>query len=75
MAQDPAMALVDIQWILGHVNLSTTQIYLTPVAEDAIAAARAHHARAASPQTGDPVEQAAGGYRAESLDVLFGRNV
>ena len=38
MARDPEMPLADIQWILGHARLSTTQLYLTPVPDDVIAA-------------------------------------
>ena len=37
MARDPEMPLADIQWILGHARLSTTQLYLTPVPDDVIA--------------------------------------
>jgi hypothetical protein len=29
MANDPGMSLVDVQWVLGHAHLSTTEIYLT----------------------------------------------
>jgi integrase len=29
MARDPAMPLTDVQWVLGHAHLSTTQLYLT----------------------------------------------
>ena len=29
MAQDPAMPLTDVQYVLGHAQLTTTQIYLT----------------------------------------------
>ncbi len=28
MARDPAMPLGDVQWVLGHAQLTTTQIYL-----------------------------------------------
>ena len=29
MARDPLVPLTDVQWVLGHAQLSTTQIYLT----------------------------------------------
>jgi hypothetical protein len=29
MARDPQMPLTDVQWVLGHAHLSTTQLYLT----------------------------------------------
>ncbi|MGH3528397.1 MAG: tyrosine-type recombinase/integrase, partial [Pseudonocardiaceae bacterium] len=28
MARDPEMPLTDVQWVLGHAHLSTTQRYL-----------------------------------------------
>jgi site-specific recombinase XerC len=42
MARDPAMPLTDVQWVLGHAHLSTTQLYLTPVASEVIAGVLAH---------------------------------
>ena len=30
MAEDPALPLTDVQCVLGHAQLTTTQIYLTP---------------------------------------------
>ena len=50
MARDPEMPLADIQWILGHARLSTTQLYLTPVPDDVIASVIAFHARRAPPR-------------------------
>ena len=44
MARDPAMPLTDVQYVLGHVQLTTTQIYLTPRKEDVIERMLAHHA-------------------------------
>jgi integrase len=69
MARDPQMPLTDVQWVLGHAHLSTTQRYLNPVTEDVIATVLAFHAR----QRGSdlPVPPAAG-YRSESLRILFG---
>jgi len=72
MARDPAMPLTDVQYVLGHVQLTTTQIYLTPRKEDVIERVLAHHAE----QTRRATEQhtpAAAGYRPETLDVLFAR--
>jgi site-specific recombinase XerD len=71
MARDPAMPLVDIQWIFGHARLSTTQAYLNPVPEDVIASVTAFHARRARPAPPQPPETGAG-YREETLQVLSG---
>ena len=48
MARDPEMPLTDIQWIMGHARLSTTQIYLTPTRGRDRSAVTAFHARRAS---------------------------
>lgn len=71
MARDPQMPLTDVQWVLGHAHLSTTQRYLNPVTEDVIAAVLAFHARG---REGDPAAPPAPGYRAESLQTLFGED-
>ena len=63
------MPLTDVQWVLGHAHLSTTQRYLNPVTEDVIAGVLAFHARQ---RDRDPAAPAAAGYRAESLQILFG---
>src|SRR5215467_6971599 len=70
LARDPAVPITDVQWILGHQSLSTTQVYVTPTAEDVVASALAHHRRAGPPGPPPP----AAGYRPESLDVLFGKD-
>ena len=70
MARDPGMPLTDIQWVLGHAHLSTTQQYLTPLTQDVIASVLAFHDRRREPGSG--VSPAAAGYRAESLKNLFG---
>jgi integrase len=75
MARDPDMPLTDVQWVLGHVHLSTTQIYLSAPAEEVIASIIAHHARRSgrtSPQPGG--SQVPLRYRPESLDILFRRD-
>ena len=72
MAEDPALPLTDVQLVLGHAQLSTTQIYLTPRKEDVIRRLLAHHAeqtRRAAERVAPPT---APGYRPESLEVLFG---
>jgi site-specific recombinase XerD len=73
MAEDATLPLTDVQLVLGHASLTTTQIYLTPRKEEVIRRVLAHH--------GEQVRQAqqrarpapAPGYRPETLDVLFGR--
>jgi integrase len=78
MARDPLVPLTDVQWVLGHAHLSTTQIYLTPMPGDVIAGMLAHHRRCEQPGEArhvDPDSEAAGsaasGYRRDSLNVLF----
>ena len=73
MARDPAMPLTDVQYVLGHVQLTTTQIYLTPRKEDVIERVLAHHAEQTRRATEQHTPAAAAGYRPETLDVLFAR--
>jgi len=44
MAEDPELPLTDVQYVLGHAQLTTTQLYLTPRQEDLIRRILAHHA-------------------------------
>lgn len=69
MARDPQMPLTDVQWVLGHAHLSTTQRYLNPVTEDVISEVLVFHARQ---REHDPAAAPAAGYRAGSLRILFG---
>jgi integrase len=69
MAQDPQLPLTDVQWVLGHAQLTTTQIYVSPLPEDVIASVLAHHRRRLDPQPLPPAST----YHAESLEVIFGR--
>ena len=71
MAEDPALPLTDVQLVLGHAQLTTTQIYLTPRQEDVIRRVLAHHAGQAR-QAANAAPVPAPGYRPETLDVLFG---
>jgi len=68
MARDPMLPLTGVQWVLGHAQLSTTQIYLTPMPADVITAVLSHHRRS---ETAAGLSPAAGEYRSDSLRVLF----
>jgi len=72
MARDPGMPLTDVQWVLGHAQLTTTQLYLTVPDEEVIASVLAHHSRL---PRGRAAEQAAPAarYRPESMSILFGQ--
>jgi site-specific recombinase XerD len=72
MAEDPALPLTDVQLVLGHAQLSTTQIYLTPRKQDVIRRLLTHHAEQAQRARQRVAAAPAPGYRPESLDVLFG---
>ncbi|MFI5828557.1 tyrosine-type recombinase/integrase [Streptomyces sp. NPDC051578] len=70
MARDPKLALTDVQWVLGHAHLTTTQIYLPAGRDELVEAVREHHVRqerlARLPAVPAP------GYRTQSLNDLFG---
>lgn len=72
MTRDGQLSLTDVQWVLGHVHLTTTQIYLTPTRDEVIEGVLAHHARQSRVQKAPP-PQPAPGYDPQSLSVLFGR--
>jgi integrase len=75
MARDPAMPLTDVQWVLGHARLGTTQKYVTPLPGEVIASVAAFHARRSGPQAvadGNGRDVLSSGYRPDSLKVLFG---
>jgi integrase len=72
MAEDPALPLTDVQLVLGHAQLATTQIYLAPRKEDVIRRVLAHHAGQARHEAARARPAPAPGYRPETLDVLFG---
>jgi len=72
MAEDPALPLTDVQLVLGHALLTTTQIYLTPRKEEVIRRVLAHHAEQTRQATQRARPAAAPGYRPETLEVLFG---
>lgn len=70
MIDDPNLSLSDVQWILGHKHITTTQIYLEPRPEEVIARVRAHHAAAAAARPAPA--PAAAGYRPEVMEALLG---
>jgi len=70
MAEDPALPLTDVQHVLGHAQLTTTQIYLTPRKEEVISLLT-HHAEQVRQASGQP----GAGQRVSArptLNVLFG---
>ena len=73
MAEDPALPLTDVQFVLGHAQLTTTQLYLTPRKEDVIRRVLAHHAEQTRQATERRPVAAAPGYRTDTLEVLFGK--
>ncbi|MFJ3798498.1 tyrosine-type recombinase/integrase [Streptomyces sp. NPDC090088] len=74
LAQDPKMPLTDIQWVLAHAHLTTTQLYLPAGKDEVIEHVRAHHARQARLRE-QPPPQPAPGYNPDSLNNLFGMSL
>jgi site-specific recombinase XerD len=67
MLADPAFTLVDVQTILRHASVATTQIYTQPRLEDLVHKVLEHYARpAVPPATLDP------GYVASEVHELLG---
>jgi site-specific recombinase XerD len=67
MLADPGFTLVDVQTILRHASVTTTQIYTQPRLEDLIAKVLEHYARPAAPPPAlDP------GYDAAAVQELLG---
>jgi hypothetical protein len=65
------LEITDVQWVLGHAHLTTTQIYTQAAGKDVIAGVLAHYRRQAGKSGQAPPPPAA--YRPESLDELFGK--
>ena len=72
MAEDPCLPLTDVQHVLGHAQLTTTQIYTSPRQEDVIRRLLAHHAGQTRQAAARASAPPAPGYRPETLAVLFG---
>lgn len=75
MARDPQLTLSDVQLVMGHAHLSTTEIYLTPNSDEVIAGVLAHHARTVEQRDKPAPSPPAPGYDPQTLSVLFGRNL
>src|SRR6266511_2639573 len=73
MAEDPTLPLTDVQLVLGHAQLTTTQLYLTPRKEDVVRRVLAHHAEQTRRAAARARPAPAPGYRPETLEVLFGK--
>jgi len=72
MSRDPGLSLLDVQTILGHAHLSTTQIYLAE--DDAEVVTRVCQHLADREKAKDaPPPPVADGYDDEDLEILFGR--
>jgi hypothetical protein len=64
------LKITDVQWVLGHAHITTTEIYTAPTAEEVVPQVLAHHARQSAQAALPPA--AAPGYRPEVLQTLFG---
>jgi len=74
MVRDDALSLRDIQTILGHAHLATTQIYLEDDDTEVFRRVRQHLASREEAAHEAPLP-VAGGYDAADLAVLFGGTV
>jgi integrase len=71
MLRDPDLTLADVQWVLGHAHITTTQIYTAPAPDEVISHVLAHHDRQRTRAASLPAPPAPG-YRPEILATLFG---
>ena len=70
MIADAHLTLADVQWVLGHAHITTTEIYTAPTVEEVVPQVLAHHSRQAARAALPPAP--APGYRPEVLQTLFG---
>lgn len=74
MAEDPNLPLTDVQFVLGHALLTTTQIYLTPRKQEVIRRVLEHHEQQTRQAERRAAPGPAPGYAPETLQILFGRS-
>jgi len=73
MAQDPKVSITDIQAVLGHVHLSTTEAYLKPRNDEVIERVNRHlSSRASDILAAGGVPASPSRYSAEDMNDLFG---
>ncbi|HNV10445.1 MAG TPA: tyrosine-type recombinase/integrase, partial [Propionibacteriaceae bacterium] len=72
MIDDPHLSLTDVQWVLGHAHLTTTQLYLRARPDEVIAKVLEHHRTRAERPPAPLVPPGADGYPADVLEVLLG---
>jgi hypothetical protein len=66
MSADPGLTLPEIQTVMRHAQLSTTQRYMTPRLDELIGKLQAHYQRPAPPLV------PASGYDPDDLATVFG---
>jgi hypothetical protein len=73
MIDDPGLEITDIQWILGHAHLSTTETYTAPDQDEVIGRVLLHHRAGRKQPATPPAPPGPGeGYRPEVLQALLG---
>jgi integrase len=72
MARDRNLSLRDVQVLLGHANLTTTQIYLEDDDQTVIKRVQQHHAERNERAAQQTQSFASPEYAAGDLSVLFG---
>ncbi|MEV4237060.1 site-specific integrase [Nocardia sp. NPDC049737] len=73
MTRDGNLSLRDVQTVLGHAHLSTTEIYLVEDDDAVISRVREHHHTQRQPPTPPPTNRSpAAGYDPAVMDILFG---